>query len=141
MGWPRKQYPICSCIYCHKEYEAATFRNKTLKWCTCTGALEERRKRKNYCCKRWRKLNPLEIDPITRLKKPYRRRHDKQVRKIVVESHGVYQIPKLYPCKVCGVPSPNRFYCPKHHSILTQIFDLEILIETGYSRRLGARSH
>ncbi len=28
--------------------------------------------------------------------------------------------PRLYPCRVCGVLSVNRFYCPEHHQQISQ---------------------
>lgn len=52
------------------------------------------------------------------------------------EFKGVY-IKPTYHRAPCGHMTVNRFNCPQCLSRVGDIFDLEAIVEPGYSRRMG----
>ena len=138
MPWPKK-ITIGSCIFCHQVYNIQHW-HQGYSWCTCREAVSEKRRRKNEFNKQWyARKQAKEGKTVT--KRGSRGPQKPSVLRRRMEVTGVYIRPKINQCKICHTPTVNRWYCNTHLEILSRGYDLDLIIETGCSRRLGTRVH
>ena len=137
--WKRRTFLGC-CIYCHEEYKIINYINAGPTWCSCPQAVAEKRRRKNEFNKQWYARKQAREGKVV-MKRVSRGKPKPSVLKRRQEVTGVYIRPKINLCKVCHTPTVNRWYCNTHLEALSRGYDLDLIIETGCSRRLGTRVH